>query len=298
MLPVGKIKTESFHEWKGEEITPLLLLEEQGADVVSESSEWNQRKRCFFSPYAYDVGMLSLSHISVSVWEREIIRDLSYRFDTGSIYALLGENWSGKSSLAFALFHHPRYTIQGSRALEGEDISDLAPDLLANRGMFLSFQNVPEIPGIRLLEYLRTIYSHHFALHNPDAKAPTPFVFRRMVEKMLPEYGLDAKFLDRDLYVGFSWGEKRRIEMLQIALLDPVCIFLDEIDAGLDIGAIDILAKQIEKWRSMSKLVIIISHNFHLLDSIKVDKVVIMKSWQIDRHGWQELIENVRQKGF
>lgn len=99
-----------------------------------------------------------------------------------------------------------------------------------------------------------------------------------MVEKLLPEYGLDTKFLDRDLYVGFSGGEKRRIEMLQIALLDPSCIFLDEIDAGLDIGAIDILSKQIEKWRSLSKLVIIISHNFHLLDSINVDKVLIMKS--------------------
>lgn len=85
--------------------------------------------------------------------------------------------------------------------LSGESISDLSPDLLANRGMFLSFQNVPEIPGIRLLEYLRTIYTHHFTLQNPDLRPPTPFIFRRMVEKMLPEYGLDAKFLDRDLYV-------------------------------------------------------------------------------------------------
>jgi Fe-S cluster assembly ATP-binding protein len=137
---------------------------------------------------------------------------------------------------------------------------------------------VPEIPGIRLLEYLRTIYTYHFIRKNPEAKSPTSFIFRRMVEKLLPEYGLDAKFLDRDLYVGFSGGEKRRIEMLQIALLDPLCIVLDEIDAGLDIGAIEILSKQIEKWRSMSKLVIIISHNFHLLDTINVDRVIIMKS--------------------
>lgn len=144
--------------------------------------------------------------------------------------------------------------------------------------MFLSFQNVPEIPGIRLCEYLRTIYVHHFTLKNPTLKPPSTFVFRRMVEKLIPEYGLDNKFLDRDLYVGFSGGEKRRIEMLQIALLDPSCIFLDEIDAGLDIGAIDILAKEIEKWRTKGKLVIIISHNFHLLDSIKVDRVLIMKS--------------------
>ena len=119
-----------------------------------------------------------------------------------------------------------------------------------------------------------------------------------MVEKMLPEYGLDVKFLDRDLYVGFSGGEKRRIEMLQVALLDPQVIVLDEIDAGLDIGAIDILSKQIEKWRSEAKLIIIISHNFHLLDAIRVDKVLILKSWRIDRHGEQELIHNIRKNGF
>lgn len=242
--------------------------------------------------------MLTLDHISVSVGEKEIIHDISYTFESGHTYALLGENGSGKSSLSFALFHHPRYTISGDMTLSGESLTWLSPDALARKGMFLSFQNVPEIPGIRLIEYLRTIYNHHFTLTHPTEKPPTPFVFRRMVEKLLPEYGIDAKFLDRDLYVGFSGGEKRRIEMLQIALLDPSVICLDEIDAGLDIGAIEMLATHIEKWRSMSKLIIIISHNFHLLDSIKVDSVIIMKSWQIDRHGWHEMIEDVRQNGF
>lgn len=242
--------------------------------------------------------MLSLDHISVSVWEKEIILDLSYTFESGSTYAILGENGSGKSSLAFALFHHPRYTLTGWVSLDGKSLTSLSPDVLAENGMFLSFQNVPEIPGIRLLEYLRTIYTHYFIRTHPDEKAPTPFVFRRMVEKMLPTYGLDVKFLDRDLYVGFSGWEKRRIEMLQIALLDPRVIVLDEIDSGLDIGALSILSKEIDKWRSMSKLIIIISHNFHLLDTINVDRVIIMKYWQIDRHGEQELIEEVRKNGF
>ena len=242
--------------------------------------------------------MLVLDHISVSVWEKEIIHDLSFTFDHGQTYALLGENGSGKSSLSFALFHHPRYTTTGQVSLLGKSLDGLSPDILSEQGMFLSFQSVPEIPGIRLIEYLRTIYTRHFTLKNPDTKAPSAFVFRRMVEKLLPEYGIDAKFLDRDLYVGFSGWEKRRIEMLQIALLDPSVICLDEIDSGLDIGAIEMLATHIEKWRSMSKLIIIISHNFHLLDSIKVDKVIIMKSWQIDRHGWQEMIEAVRKNGF
>jgi Fe-S cluster assembly ATP-binding protein len=242
--------------------------------------------------------MLTLSDIKVQVGEKEIIRNFSYSFEEKSTYALLGTNGSGKSSLAFALFHHPRYAIDGDIHLDSESLRGLSPDILATKGMFLSFQNVPEIPGIRLVEYLRMIYCRHFLLKNPDIKAPTPFIFRRMVEKMLPEYGIDPKFLDRDLYVGFSWGEKRRIEMLQVALLDPRVIVLDEIDAGLDIGALDILARQIEKWRSMSKIIIIISHNFHLLDTVNVDKVVIMKDWQIDRHGEQTLINDIRQNGF
>ena len=121
------------------------------------------------------------------------------------------------------------------------------------------------------------IYNFHFQKKNPEGKLPTSFVFRRMVEKLLPEYGLSPTFLDRDLYVGFSGGEKRRIEMLQIDLLDPKCIFLDEIDAGLDIGAINLLSNHIEKWRSSGKICVIISHNFHLLDSINVDTVIIMK---------------------
>jgi Fe-S cluster assembly ATP-binding protein len=242
--------------------------------------------------------MLSLKNIQVQVGEKEIIQNFSYSFEDRYIYALLGTNGSGKSSLAFALFHHPRYILDGEIHLDGESLSGLSPDTLSTRGMFLSFQNVPEIPGIRLVEYLRMIYSRHFVSKNPDTKAPTPFIFRRMVEKMLPEYGIDSKFLDRDLYVGFSGWEKRRIEMLQVALLDPRVIFLDEIDSGLDIGALDTLARQIEKWRSMSKIIVIISHNFHLLDTISVDKVIIMKDWQIDRHGEQTLINDIRKNGF
>ena len=148
--------------------------------------------------------MLHLNHCSVSIAEKPIIFDFSFTFLKGNVYVILGENGSGKSSLAFALFHHPRYTLTGDVTFQNHDITPLSPDELAKSGMFLSFQNVPEIPGIRLLEYLRTIYTHNFQQKHPDKKAPTPFIFRRMLEKMLPEYGLETKFLDRDLYVGFS----------------------------------------------------------------------------------------------
>ncbi len=256
------------------------------------------RFTCISARVSYHIGMLQLSNISVSVEEKEIIHDFSFSFFPGRTYALLGKNGSGKSSLAFALFHHPRYSLRGEVLFHGDPTGELSPNVLSEKGMFLSFQNVPEIPGVRLIEYLRTIYNHSYERKHPWDKVPTPFVFRRMVEKMLPEYGIEPKFLDRDLYVGFSGWEKRRIEMLQIALLDPELILLDEIDSGLDIGALDILQAQINKWRSMSKVVIIISHNFHLLDSVNVDGVIIMKDWQIDRHGEQALIDDIRKNGF
>lgn len=161
--------------------------------------------------------------------------------------------------------------------LDGVDISALSPNERYEKGIFLSFQNVPEIPGVRLLEYLKTVYTAYFQRVHPGEKSPSSFVFRRMVEKLLPSVGLDSSFLDRDLYVGFSGGEKRRIEMLQIELLSPQIVILDEIDAGLDIDAIELLRQYIDKWRSMSKTIIIITHNFHLLDSIHADSVVIMK---------------------
>lgn len=126
----------------------------------------------------------------------------------------------------------------------------LDPHLISSLGLFLSFQNVPEIPGIRLCEYLRTLYVHHLKYTKPAVRPPTGFIFRRIVEKLLGEYGLPLSFLDRDLYVGFSGGEKRRIEMLQIELLDPDTILLDEIDSGLDIGAIELLARKIDTWRT------------------------------------------------
>jgi Fe-S cluster assembly ATP-binding protein len=220
--------------------------------------------------------MFSTASLSISIDDHEIVAPLSLDFAMGQVTAILGHNGSGKSSLAFALMGHPRYQTTGAIMLDGEDISVLPPNIRHEKGIFLSFQNVPEIAGIRLLEYLRTVYIAYFNRVHPGEKAPTSFVFRRMVEKLLPAVGLDATFLDRDLYVGFSGGEKRRIEMLQIELLDPRIIILDEIDSGLDIGAIEILRQYIDKWRSMSKTIIIITHNFHLLDSISADSVVIM----------------------
>jgi Fe-S cluster assembly ATP-binding protein len=130
--------------------------------------------------------MFSTDSLSIRVDAREIVAPLSLDFPTGEVTAILGHNGSGKSSLAFALMGHPRYVTTGKILLDGVDIALLPPDKRHDKGVFLSFQNVPEIPGIRLFEYLKTVYTTYFERVHPEDKAPTSFVFRRIVEKLLP----------------------------------------------------------------------------------------------------------------
>jgi Fe-S cluster assembly ATP-binding protein len=146
--------------------------------------------------------MLTLRQVSVSIHDKEIVHDFSYTFASGETIAILGHNGSGKSSLALSIMGHPRYEMVGNILLDGTDISVVSPTDRHIAGLFLSLQNIPEIPGIRVSEYLRTIYNTHFIRqHTADTKSPSPFVFRRMVEKMLPGLGLDPSILDRDLFV-------------------------------------------------------------------------------------------------
>lgn len=238
--------------------------------------------------------MLTLNNISVSIHDTPIIHSFDYTFSDGETIAILGHNGSGKSSLALSIMGHPRYQVQGSIVLDGVDVSLFSPTDRHIAGLFLSFQNIPEIPGIKVSEYLRTIYNAHFSRHHIDTKLPSPFVFRRMIEKMLPPLGLDTSFLERDLFVGFSGGEKRRIELLQVALLNPSTIILDEVDSGLDIDAIEILRQQIMQYREQKKTVILITHNFHLLDSIDIDRIVVMRDGQIEKQGDRSLLTDIR----
>ncbi|MBP9779742.1 Fe-S cluster assembly ATPase SufC [Candidatus Gracilibacteria bacterium] len=242
--------------------------------------------------------MLELKDITIAVDEKIIVHNFSYNFLDGKTVAILGQNGSGKSSLALALAGHPRYLISGFYSLSGVDMLPLGPGERHRAGIFLSFQNIPEIPGIKVSEFLRTIYNEHFLRVHPGEKVPSSFVFKRIVEKLLPSIHLDSKFLERDLFVGFSGGEKRRIELLQIALLEPSVIILDEIDSGLDIDALGILRQHIDTWRSLGKTVIIISHNFQLIDSIHIDGTILMKDGQIIRHGDDSVVEDVKKDGF
>lgn len=242
--------------------------------------------------------MLSLHIESIQVDETVIGTDIHLDFEAGKTYCILGHNGSGKSSLAFALMGHPRYTLTGTIIKDGKDLALTSVDERVRAGLFLSFQNIPELPGIRVMEYLRTIYNRAITAKNPEIKPVSSFIFKRLVEKMSGDLGIDNAFFDRDLYVGFSGGEKRKLELLQIRLLDPEYIFLDEIDAGLDIDALKLLAREVERLESLGKTVVMITHNFHLLDTIEPDTVCIMRQGRLIRTGGRELIEQIRTNWF
>ncbi len=242
--------------------------------------------------------MLTLKDLRVFVWDKPIITCLNYTFPSGKTTVILGQNGSGKSSLALAIAGHPRYRVEWEIFCNEENITFKNPTERYEAGIFLAFQNIPEIPGIKVREYLRTVYNESFKKRHPTEKTPTAFVFKRMLEKLLPPLSLSEWFLERDLFVGFSGWEKRKIELLQIELLNPEVIILDEIDSGLDIDALSLLNNSIKKWRTNGKTIIIISHNFHLLEKVDVDRVVILKYWQIDRHGEGDIVEEIKKRGF
>ncbi|MDD2566244.1 MAG: Fe-S cluster assembly ATPase SufC [Candidatus Gracilibacteria bacterium] len=243
--------------------------------------------------------MLKISNISVEIDSKKIVDNISMSFNLGQTYFLLGKNGSGKSSLAFTIAGHPKYKISsGEITVEGENIIQLSPDKRNKLGIFLSFQNVPEIKGIRLSEYLRTIYNASLQTKNPDTKPVSPFLFKRFIGQFLTELSIPENFLDRDLNVGFSGGEKRKIELLQIKLLNPKYIILDEIDSGLDIDAFKIVASNLAKIKNENNTLIFITHNFNLLDYIEVDGVFVLEKGELIDSGDQKLVEKIKKFGY
>ena len=243
--------------------------------------------------------MIKIEDLHIKVWEKEILNWVNLKFKKWKNYCLLGKNGSWKSSLSAFLMWQPNYEyISWNVEIDWENLLELSPDERSAMWIFLSFQNVPEIKWIKLGEFLRTIYNIHLKNENPEQKDISPFIFNRFVKKYLEELHIDEKFLERDLNVWFSGWEKRKIEILQMKLIWPKYIILDEIDSGLDLDAFKSVCKLLKNLDSENNTFIIITHYFKILDYLEIDKVYVMKSGEIFKKWWKELVEYIKENWY
>ena len=243
--------------------------------------------------------MIQIKDLKINVENKEILKWVSLDFEVWKNYLLLWRNGSWKSSLSSFLMWNPAYDYKsGEVSLDWTDLLELSPEHRSKAGLFLSFQNVPEIAWIKLSEYLRTIYNINLKKEDPEIRDISPFIFKRFIKKYLVELNIPENFLDRDLNIWFSGWEKRKIEILQMKLIWPKYIILDEIDSGLDLDAFKTIANLLKDLSSENNTLIIITHHFKILDYINIDKIYVMKDWNIVKQGWLELAEEISEKGF
>ena len=237
--------------------------------------------------------MLQINNLSVHIWEKEILNGISFDFEKGKNYCVLWKNGSGKSSLAMTIAWNPKYEISNwDILLNWESLKNLSVDERSKKGIFLSIQNIPEIPWVKLFEFLKAIYDIR-------QEKPTSFMwFKKIIEPLIDELEIDKSFLRRDLNVGFSWGEKRKIEVLQIRLLNPSIIILDEIDSGLDVNAVKQVSTLLKKINNTENTFIIITHLFEMLEGLPIEQVLIIENWKLKETWNKNLMNKIKKEGF
>ncbi len=227
----------------------------------------------------------------------EIIKGLNLSIGAGEVHAIMGPNGSGKSTLSKVLAGHPGYTINsGSIVFKGKDISELEPSERANLGLFLSFQYPVEIPGVNNANFLRMAYNSK-RKYLAEAEMD-PLDFDDYLESKIKSLEMDSKFLSRDLNEGFSGGEKKKNEILQLLVLNPSLAILDETDSGLDIDALRIVASGINSYKNSENAVLMITHYQRLLDYVEPDYVHVLSSGRIIKTGDKKLALELEAKGY
>jgi Fe-S cluster assembly ATP-binding protein len=241
--------------------------------------------------------MLSIKNLSVAVAGRPILEGLNLEAGAGEVHAVMGPNGAGKSTLAYALAGRPGYEIiAGEVSLNGADLLAMDATERAVAGVFLSFQYPIEIPGVPGLTFLRTAYNARCkARGEPEASAPD---FLRLVRARAAALKMDFDMLKRALNVGFSGGEKKRMEILQMMLFSPSLAILDETDSGLDIDALRIVADGVNAMRAPERVMLVITHYQRLLDYIRPDKVHVLAGGRIAESGGPELAVELERSGY
>ncbi len=241
--------------------------------------------------------MLSVSNLHATVGGKEILKGLTLEVPAGQVHAIMGPNGAGKSTLSYVLTGRDGYEVtQGSATLDGEDLLALAPDERAARGLFLSFQYPLEIPGVPALTFIRTaLNAQRRARGEDEITAPA---FLKLAREQAAALKIDFEMLKRALNVGFSGGEKKRMEILQMAMLSPRFLILDETDSGLDIDALRIVADGVNALRSPERAMLVITHYQRLLDYITPDAVHVLAGGRIVASGGPELAHELEASGY
>jgi Fe-S cluster assembly ATP-binding protein len=237
--------------------------------------------------------MLKIENLHVEVDGNEIVKGLDLEVGLGEIHAIMGPNGSGKSTLANVLMGHPRYEItEGSVTFEGEDVLELEPDERAKMGVFLAFQYPSEVPGVSVANFLRT------AVNSVREEELSPMEMYKLLQEKMAVMRMDPKFAERYLNEGFSGGEKKRNEILQMLMLEPRLAILDETDSGLDIDALQVVARGVNEMRGPEFSAVLITHYQRILRYIEPDRVHVMLDGRLVTSGGKELAEDLEEKGY
>ena len=240
---------------------------------------------------------LEIRNLHVTAGEREILKGLDLTVRAGKVHAMMGPNGSGKSTLANAIMGHPNLDVtEGQILLDGQDVTELDPDERARLGLFMAFQYPVSVPGVTVTKYLRTVMNAHREEKGEDPVSLKDF--RRTVEEAMKLVEVPREFSARYLNEGFSGGEKKRMEILQLALQEPRIAVLDETDSGLDIDALRIVANGVNALKGPEMGVLIITHYQRILHMVQPDAVHVLYDGRIVKEGGPELVTELEKRGY
>ncbi len=235
--------------------------------------------------------MLKVENLHVRVADKEILRGVRFKLASGELHVVMGPNGSGKSTLALTIAGHPKYeVIKGRITFEGEDITETKPEERARKGIFLSFQHPVEVEGVKIIQFLQRMLKN---LRGIDEVEAYDLIF-----KAVEELGLDSSMLSRELNVGFSGGERKKLEMLQAYLVKPKLLILDEPDSGVDVDSLKVIAGIIAKLHREGTGILLITHYGRILEYLNPQKVHVLKEGRLVVSGGMELVKLIEEKGF